>query len=95
MGSLPSLFINHISAAPLRVDTKAICLDPPIGVGNGVKVIVGVGDGEGVSLGNAVFVGDGVMNGVGVFDSISKMGTLVFIIVAVAGVRVGFIAGMA
>jgi hypothetical protein len=64
-------------------------------VGNGVKVIVGVGDGEGVSLGNAVFVGDGVMNGVGVFDSISKMGTLVFIIVAVAGVRVGFIAGMA
>jgi hypothetical protein len=49
--SLPSLFINQTSTAPLRFDEKAIWSEPPIGVGNDVVVMVGDGLGVDVKVG--------------------------------------------
>jgi hypothetical protein len=92
---LPSLFISHISAAPLRVVAKAICSDPPIGVGKGVFVVVGDGDGVTVDVGDGVFVADGVLVGEGVLDSTARMGTLVFWRVTVTWVEVRIAVGMA
>jgi hypothetical protein len=48
---LPSMFINQISTAPERLEAKAICAAPPIGVGCNVMVIVGEGIGVRVRVG--------------------------------------------